>query len=178
MKGITLHGHIADPLKCLNPKAIVSIYKEIQYFIVRQPVVSGENIKSMTIKPGESGIRGDPNKTRQILNSPIDNRARKAIACIIVNPTWMWTCQTLGLKKATKNQYEKAYLYTENDDNDLGYFITYHVKTMVKAFEALKEYIGRKQKEVVQAAKFMKIPGVNDRMAQILKIIYDDIMEK
>lgn len=45
---------------------------------------------------------------------------------------------------------------------------------MEKAFEALKEYISRKQKEVFQAAKFMKIPGVNDRMAQILKIIYDD----
>lgn len=88
-----------------------------------------------------------------------------------------WLTEYLSISriiKDTKNQYEKAYLYTENDDNDLGYFITYHVKTMVKAFEALKEYIGRKQKEVVQAAKFMKIHGVNDRMAQILKIIYDD----
>lgn len=88
-----------------------------------------------------------------------------------------WLTEYLSISriiKDTKNQYEKAYLYTENDDNDLGYFITYHVKTMVKAFEALKEYIGRKQKEVVQAAKFMKIPGVNDRMAQILKIIHDD----
>lgn len=88
-----------------------------------------------------------------------------------------WLTEYLSISriiKDTKNQYEKAYLYSEYDDNDLGYFITYHVKTMVKAFEALKEYIGRKQKEVVQAAKFMKIPGVNDRMAQILKIIYDD----
>jgi DeoR/GlpR family transcriptional regulator of sugar metabolism len=38
----------------------------------------------------------------------------------------------------------------------------------------LKEYINRKQKEVFQAAKFMKIPSVNDRMAQILKLVYDD----
>jgi Fic family protein len=76
--------------------------------------------------------------------------------------------------KDSKNQYEKAYLYTENDDNDLGYFITYHFKTMEKAFDALKEYINRKQKEVFQAAQFMKIPGVNDRMAQILKIFNDD----
>lgn len=88
-----------------------------------------------------------------------------------------WLTEYLSISriiKDTKNQYEKAYLYTENDENDLGYFITYHVKTMEKAFEALKEYIGRKQKEVVQAAKFMKIAGVNDRMAQILKIVYDD----
>ena len=36
------------------------------------------------------------------------------------------------------------------------------------------EYITRKQNEVFQAAKFMKIPLVNDRMAQILKILNDD----
>ena len=45
---------------------------------------------------------------------------------------------------------------------------------MEKAFDALKEYINRKQKEVFQAAKFMKIPLVNERMAQILKILNDD----
>ena len=88
-----------------------------------------------------------------------------------------WLTEYLSISriiKDTKNQYEKAYLYSEKDDNDLGYFITYHVKTMIKAFDALKDYIGRKQQEVVQAAKFMTIPGVNDRMAQILKIINDD----
>ena len=88
-----------------------------------------------------------------------------------------WLAEYLSISriiKDTKNQYEKAYLHTEKDENDLGYFITYHVKTMVKAFDALKEYIGRKQREVVQAAKFMTINGVNDRMAQILKIVYDD----
>jgi Fic family protein len=88
-----------------------------------------------------------------------------------------WLTEYLSISriiKDTKNQYERAYLYSEYDENDLGYFITYHVKTMVKAFEALKIYIGRKQKEVVQAGKFMKISGVNDRMAQILKILHDD----
>jgi Fic family protein len=88
-----------------------------------------------------------------------------------------WLTEYLSISriiKDTKVQYEKAYLYTEIDENDLSYFITYHVKTMEKAFDALKVYINRKQKEVFQAAKFMKIPGVNDRMAQILKIVYED----
>ncbi len=88
-----------------------------------------------------------------------------------------WLTEYLSISriiKDTKNQYEKAYLYSENDENDLSYFITYHVKTMEKAFDALKEYINRKQKEVFQAAKFMKIPLVNERMAQILKILNDD----
>ena len=88
-----------------------------------------------------------------------------------------WLTEYLSISriiKDTKNQYETAYLYTEVDENDLSYFITYHIKTMEKAFEALKEYIGKKQREVIQAAKFLKIPGVNERMAQILKIIHDD----
>lgn len=88
-----------------------------------------------------------------------------------------WLTEYLSISriiKDTKAQYEKAYLYTEIDGNDLGYFITYHIKTMEKAYAALKEYIGRKQREVIQAAKFMRIPYVNERMAQILKVIHDD----
>ncbi len=88
-----------------------------------------------------------------------------------------WLTEYLSISriiKDTKAQYEKAYLYTEIDENDLSYFITYHIKTMEKAYAALKEYISKKQREVIQAAKFMKIPGVNERMAQILKILHDD----
>lgn len=88
-----------------------------------------------------------------------------------------WLTEYLSISriiKDTKVQYEKAYLYTEIDDNDLGYFITYHIKTMEKAFEALKDYIALKQKEVIQAAKFVKIPNVNERMAQVLKIFSED----
>lgn len=88
-----------------------------------------------------------------------------------------WLTEYLSISriiKDSKTQYENAYLYSEIDENDLTYFISYHIKTMEKAFVALKEYINHKQKEVFQAAKFMRIPGINDRMAQILKIIHDD----
>lgn len=88
-----------------------------------------------------------------------------------------WLTEYLSISriiKDTKTQYEKAYLYTEIDNNDLGYFITYHLKTMEKAFSALKVYINCTQKEVFQAAKFVRIAGVNERMAQILKILLED----
>lgn len=88
-----------------------------------------------------------------------------------------WLSEYLSISriiKDTKTQYEKAYLYTEYDEHDLSYFITYHIKTMEKAFDALKAYINQKQKEVFQAAQFLRIPNVNDRMAQILKIVHDD----
>lgn len=88
-----------------------------------------------------------------------------------------WLTEFLSISKIikeSKGQYEKAYLYTEIDDNDLGYFITYHLKTMIKAYDALKVYINKKQNEVVQAAKFLRIEGVNERMAQIIKLLHDD----
>lgn len=88
-----------------------------------------------------------------------------------------WMTEYLSISRiiqGSKNKYEKAFLYTESDGNDLSYFITYHIKTLEKAVEALKQYINRKQKEVSQASRFLKIPSVNDRMAQILKIIHDD----
>ncbi len=88
-----------------------------------------------------------------------------------------WLTEFLSISriiKDTKNQYEKAYLYTEKDENDLSYFITYNLKIMEKAYYSLKEYISKKQKEVYQSGNFMKIPEINERTAQILKLIYDD----
>lgn len=88
-----------------------------------------------------------------------------------------WLTEYLSISriiKDTKAQYEKSFLYSEIDGNDLSYFITYHIKTLEKSFDALKVYINKKQKEVFQAAQFMSLPGVNERMAQIIKLIHDD----
>jgi Fic family protein len=106
-----------------------------------------------------------------------NGRTARAIFYWYMLKNGYWLTEYLSISriiKDTKNQYEKAFMYSEVDDNDLSYFITYHIRTMEKAYFALKEYIKRKQKEVFQAAKFMKIPKINDRMAQILKIIYED----
>lgn len=106
-----------------------------------------------------------------------NGRAARALFYWYMLKKGYWLTEYLSISriiKDTKNQYEKAFLYTESDDNDMSYFITYHVKTMEKAFEALKQYISRKQKEVFQAARFMKIPMVNERMAQVIKIMNDD----
>ena len=106
-----------------------------------------------------------------------NGRTARAVFYWYMLKSGYWLTEYLSISriiKETKKQYEKAFLYTEADDNDLSYFITYQLKAMEKAFEALKTYINRKQKEIFQASQFMKIAGVNDRMAQIIKIIYDD----
>ena len=88
-----------------------------------------------------------------------------------------WLTEYLSISKIiqdTKNQYEKAFIYTENDENDLSYFITYNLKVMEKAFEALKNYIQEKQKNHFKIARFIKIPNINERQAQLLKLVYDN----
>jgi Fic family protein len=47
----------------------------------------------------------------------------------------------------SKRHYERAFLYTEYDENDLTYFILYNLRTMKNAFEALQLYLNRKTEE-------------------------------
>ena len=88
-----------------------------------------------------------------------------------------WLTEYLSISrmiKQSKGQYEKAYLYTEADDYDLTYFLTYQFKVLHKAYEALKQYLHIKQKEAYQAAHLLKISGVNERMAELLKLFCDE----
>jgi Fic family protein len=51
------------------------------------------------------------------------------------------------LRKAPA-EYSRAFLYTETDDNDLTYFIVYHLKVIDRAIRELQRYIGRKAEEL------------------------------
>lgn len=74
----------------------------------------------------------------------------------------------------TKRMYEKAFLYTEYDENDLTYFILYHLRTMKKAFEELKIYLKRKTEENKSVALLASIKGINQRQAQIIQIVSEN----
>lgn len=83
-----------------------------------------------------------------------------------------WLTEYLSISRLilrSKTQYAKAFQYTEIDDNDLTYFITYKLRTMELAFDALKEYLQRKIQEKKQLADLIAIGGINDRQALILK---------
>lgn len=75
-------------------------------------------------------------------------------------------------KSAT--QYEKAYLFTEYDQNDLTYFINYQVKTLDLAFTSLQQYIERKIAEKKQLRDFRYLPDLNDRQLAILQELMTD----
>jgi len=71
-------------------------------------------------------------------------------------------------------KYARAYLYTEQDKNDLTYFIKYNITTISYAKKGLQEYIIRQVAEKQEFYDFKRIKGINDRQALILKWLSDD----
>lgn len=83
-----------------------------------------------------------------------------------------WLTEYLSISRViykSKVQYEKAFLYTEHDDFDLGYFIQYNLKVLKQAFEELQIYLERKTQENNALLEY-RILGLNERQMQIIKI--------
>ena len=88
-----------------------------------------------------------------------------------------WLTEYLSISRViakSKKSYEKAYLYTEADNMDIGYFVTYNLKVLKLSFKQLQEYIKRKQEEKKAANTFLKLGDINTRQVQIIKIFADD----
>lgn len=72
-------------------------------------------------------------------------------------------------------QYDKAFLKTEYDQNDLTYFITYSIKTLRVAFDSLIRYRNRKKAEKEQvaiAAYRLMQKGLLRRQADFVGYLY------
>ena len=74
----------------------------------------------------------------------------------------------------SKNAYEKSFRYTEADDNDMGYFVAYNLKALDTAFNQLRDYIQRKQREKRAAQSFMMAGNINQRQATVLQRLTDE----
>jgi len=88
-----------------------------------------------------------------------------------------WMTEYLSISRViakSKKSYEKAYLYTEVDEMDLGYFIDYNLKVLDQAYQELKEYIQRKQAEKKVAHQYMRLGYINERQAQVIQMFVDD----
>lgn len=90
-----------------------------------------------------------------------------------------WLIEYLSISRIiskTKKKYEKAYLYSESDNNDIGYFITYHLDVLGKAFKELELYIKRKIDEKNDATLFLiQLRDINERQALIIKMFADNL---
>ena len=74
----------------------------------------------------------------------------------------------------SKSSYEKAFRYTENDGNDMGYFVAYNLKALETSFQQLRDYIQRKQQEKKAASTFMMAGNINYRQAVVLQRLKDE----
>ena len=71
----------------------------------------------------------------------------------------------------SKVSYEKSFLYSEADDNDMGYFILYNMRVLSIAFNDLKNYIQNKIKDRANIANYLKIGNINQRQAEVLEML-------
>ncbi len=74
----------------------------------------------------------------------------------------------------SRTQYDKSFLKTEHDGNDLTYFINYSIKSLLVAFESLIRYRDRKKKEREEQeslAKKLINRGLSKRQAKLLSLL-------
>ena len=74
----------------------------------------------------------------------------------------------------SKTSYEKSFRHTENDGNDMGYFVAYNLRALEVSFQQLRDYIQRKQREKKAATVFMKAGNINQRQALVLQWLSED----
>lgn len=68
-----------------------------------------------------------------------------------------------------KARYYRAFMYTETDENDLTYFIIYHLEVIKKAVEALQDYVNRKSAELAQLERNLQgISALNHRQRALI----------
>lgn len=75
----------------------------------------------------------------------------------------------------SRTSYDKAFLKTENDENDLTYFIMYSMKSLRVAFESLVKYRDRKREERQKASEIiyeLTQKGFNKRQSDLLGYLY------
>lgn len=88
-----------------------------------------------------------------------------------------WLTEYLSISRViakSKKAYEKAFLYTEADGMDIGYFVAYNLRVLEQSFQQLQNYIKRKQEEKKAASLFLRMGNFNERQAQIIKLFADD----
>lgn len=91
-----------------------------------------------------------------------------------------WLTEYLSISRViakSKKSYEKAFQYTEADNNDIGYFVAYNMRVLDLSFKQLQGYLKRKQEEKKAANTFLQLGDINDRQAQIIKMFVDNPKE-
>jgi Fic family protein len=82
-----------------------------------------------------------------------------------------WLVEYLTISSIIRQQpkqYARAFLNTERDENDLTYFLLYHLGVIERSVGALREYLERKMREKRQLARVVLPALFNPRQQAIL----------
>ncbi|MEG1607105.1 MAG: Fic family protein [Mucinivorans sp.] len=85
-----------------------------------------------------------------------------------------WLTEYMSISRViakSKKSYEKAYLHTEADNNDIGYFVAYNLRILQVAFNDLQQYIRRKAEAKNQLSTYYHLGNINPRQANIIHIL-------
>lgn len=67
------------------------------------------------------------------------------------------------------SKYGRAFLHVETDDNDLTYFILYHLEVIQRAIDELNQYVIRKTKQLQLAESSLRdLPELNHRQRALI----------
>ncbi|OLT31215.1 hypothetical protein BJF84_04385 [Rhodococcus sp. CUA-806] len=85
-----------------------------------------------------------------------------------------WLTEHLAISRILKqapSKYARSFLYTEQDEGDLTYFLMYHLQVIQRALGELDEYLNRKTLELQRARTLLaRGPGgFNHRQAALLQ---------
>jgi len=93
---------------------------------------------------------------------------------------WAFTYLPISkmIKKSPK-QYIMAYVYSEQDDNDLTYFINYNLNKIEMAIKDFKEYLNKQSKRNKKMKEKSEIKyALNMRQIQLLQYLYGNLDER
>ncbi|MCM1518775.1 MAG: Fic family protein [Pseudoflavonifractor sp.] len=88
-----------------------------------------------------------------------------------------WLTEYMSISRViykSKASYEKSFLQTEADNNDIGYFISYHLKALEKAFSELQKYISLKIAQQNDQNRLLRIGNISQRQSEILYMLLKD----
>jgi len=93
-----------------------------------------------------------------------------------------WAFVYLPISKAIKKspkQYAMAYVYSEQDDNDITYFLDYNIRKIKLAVRDFKEYLeGLSAQNIGMKEKSYLKYKLNIRQVQLLQYLYGDSNER
>lgn len=83
-----------------------------------------------------------------------------------------WLSEFISISQIIRKapaRYGRAFLYTETDDNDLTYFILYHLEIIERAIRELHRYIATKTEETRRTERLIRASaGLNHRQVALL----------